>query len=106
MYPLPIDEWVLGKSGLKAIQYMALGLPTVATKVGTTPLLITHGVDGLLVESDEEWALELERLVNDSELRRELGKAARAKVVQKYSVRAIRQDYRKVLGLVMEDARV
>ena len=106
VYPLPIDEWVLGKSGLKAIQYMALGLPTVATKVGTTPLLITHGVDGLLVESEEEWVMELERLVRDSELRRELGKAAREKVVQKYSVRGIRRNYRKVLSLVMEDAKV
>ena len=34
IYPLPNEEWVLGKSGLKALQYMALGIPTVATNYG------------------------------------------------------------------------
>ena len=37
VYPLPIDDWVFGKSGLKAIQYMAMGLPCVATRVGMSP---------------------------------------------------------------------
>lgn len=40
IYPLPINDWVLGKAGLKAIQYMAFALPCVATDVGTTPLMI------------------------------------------------------------------
>ena len=104
VYPLPIDAWVLGKSGLKAIQYMAFGLPIVATKVGTTPLLISHEVDGLLVESQEEWVIALERLVREPELRRKLGQAARVKAVQKYSVSAVKQDYRRVLKMVMKDA--
>ena len=104
VYPLPIDDWVLGKSGLKAIQYMAFGLPIVATKVGTTPLLISDEVDGLLVESQEEWVDALERLVREPDLRRRLGEAARAKVVQKYSVAAVKRDYRRVLESVMKDA--
>ena len=49
VYPLPIDDWVSGKSGLKAIQYMAFGMPTVATNVGTTPRIIRHGENGMLV---------------------------------------------------------
>ena len=105
VYPLPTNDWVLGKSGLKAIQYMAFGLPTVATKVGTTPLLISHEVDGLLVESQEEWVIALERLVREPELRRKLGQAARVKAVQKYSVSAVKQDYRRVLKLVLGDTR-
>jgi glycosyltransferase involved in cell wall biosynthesis len=106
VYPLPVDNWVLGKSGLKAIQYMAFGLPIVATKVGTTPLLISHEVDGFLVESQDEWVTALERLVGEPELRRKLGQAARVKAVQKYSVSAVKQDYRRVLKLVMEDTKV
>src|SRR5688572_15443413 len=35
VYPLPDEQWVLGKSGLKALQYMAAGIPTVATAIGT-----------------------------------------------------------------------
>ena len=34
LYPLPNNEWIKGKSGLKAIQYMALGLPVVASNLG------------------------------------------------------------------------
>lgn len=106
VYPLPIDDWVFGKSGLKAIQYMAFGLPVVATNVGTTPLLICQWTDGVLVESLEDWVAALERLVCDPVLRRRLGEAAREKAVKKYSVRAIKRDYVRVFESVMEDTRV
>lgn len=102
VYPLPIDDWVLGKSGLKAIQYMAFGLPTVATEVGTTPLLITHDVNGLLVKTEEDWLAALERLVRDPTLRRRLGQAARESAVANYSTKAIAGKYRQVLENVME----
>jgi glycosyltransferase involved in cell wall biosynthesis len=102
VYPLPIDDWVLGKSGLKAIQYMAFGLPTVATEVGTTPMLIRDGENGLLVKSEDEWVDALKRLVLDPELRRRLGEAAREDAVAKYSVKAIAADYRRVLASAME----
>lgn len=97
VYPLPIDDWVLGKSGLKAIQYMAFGIPLVATEVGTTPLLITDDVNGLLVKTEVEWLRALERLLGDPELRRRLGEAARADAVAKYSTKAIAGEYRRVL---------
>ena len=58
-----------GKSGLKAIQYMALGLPCVATEVGTTPMLIRDGENGLLVRTEDEWLDALERLLRDPALR-------------------------------------
>src|SRR5260221_5628665 len=50
-YPLPLADSVTGKSGLKAIQYMAFGIPCVATEVGTTPMLIRDGENGLLVRT-------------------------------------------------------
>jgi glycosyltransferase involved in cell wall biosynthesis len=104
IYPLATDDWVLGKSGLKAIQYMAFGLPAVATDVGTTPLLITHGVNGLLVRSDAEWLEALERLIRDPALRRRLGAAARENAVERYSTRAIAGLYRRVLDETMAPA--
>lgn len=102
VYPLPVDDYVLGKSGLKAIQYMAFGLPTVATEVGTTPLLITSGENGLLVKTKEEWLEALETLIRDPDLRRRLGTAARQAAVENYSTRAIAGQYRRVLEDVME----
>lgn len=100
VYPLPIDDWVLGKSGLKAIQYMAFGIPTVATEVGTTPLIITHNSNGLLVKCDSDWLDALERLVRDPQLRRRLGQAARNLAVERFSTRAIAGQYRHILESV------
>jgi len=97
VYPLPIDDWVLGKAGLKAIQYMAIGLPTVATDIGTSSLVITRDVDGLLVKTEDEWLAALERLLRDPALRRRLGAAGRETVVAKYSTQAIAARYREVL---------
>jgi L-malate glycosyltransferase len=102
VYPLPVNDWVMGKSGLKAIQYMAFALPVVATEVGTTPMLIRHGENGLLVRTDEEWLTALESLIRDPELRRRLGTAARTSAVANYSTRAVAGEYRRVLEDVME----
>jgi glycosyltransferase involved in cell wall biosynthesis len=97
VYPLPSDEWVLGKSGLKAIQYMAFGLPTVASNAGMTPMIIRHGENGLLVRTDEEWVDALEGLIRDPTLRQRLGAAAREDAVSRYSTAAIAGQYRHVL---------
>ena len=98
VYPLPKVSWVLGKSGLKAIQYMALGLPCVATDVGTTPLLIAHRINGMLVNTEEEWVAALEELVRNPDLRQRLGSSARSDAVAKYSIRAIAAQYRNVIN--------
>lgn len=100
VYPLPIDDWVLGKSGLKAIQYMAFALPCVATEVGTTPMLIRDGENGLLVRSEDEWVDALERLVRNPALRHRLGEAARKDAVAKYSLAAIAGQYRNIIESV------
>jgi glycosyltransferase involved in cell wall biosynthesis len=98
IYPLVIDEWVLGKSGLKAIQYMSFGLPTVATNVGTTPEIIQHMQNGWLVKTDEEWVHALETLVNDPYLRYKLGTAARTTVVNNFSTQSIKSKYLDILN--------
>ena len=88
---------MLGKSGLKAIQYMAFALPCVATEVGTTPMIIRHEENGLLVRTEAEWEAALERLVRDPALRRRLGEAARQDAVAKYSLAAIAGQYRTII---------
>jgi glycosyltransferase involved in cell wall biosynthesis len=98
IYPLVLDKWVLGKSGLKAIQYMAFGLPTVATNVGTTPRIIRHMENGLLVKTDSEWIDALETLVKNPELRRNIGEVARLTVIDNYSTQSIRSNYLSILN--------
>ena len=98
VYPLPQDEWVLGKSGLKALQYMALGLPTVATNIGTTPMIISHMEDGWLVsENTDDWITALVTLIKDAELRKKLGVNARKKILNNYSTQKISRDYFTIL---------
>lgn len=105
VYPLPINDWVLGKSGLKAIQYMAFGMPCVATDVGTAPMLITDGINGRLVRTENEWLDALEDLVRDPELRRRLGVKARCDAVANYSLHAIAIKYERVLKDTLENAK-
>lgn len=97
VYPLPVDDWVLGKSGLKAIQYMAMGIPTVATSVGTTPMIIRNGENGLLVTTEDEWVQALSTLLTDGPLRKAMGAQARRDAEAKYSLKAIASLYRDVL---------
>jgi glycosyltransferase involved in cell wall biosynthesis len=93
VYPLPNEEWVLGKSGLKAIQYMALGIPTVATAIGTNYRVIEDGVSGLLVKNNDEWLSALCNLIEQPELRKRLGLAGRKIIEEKFSLEANKHNY-------------
>ena len=99
IYPLPDNDWVNGKSGLKAIQYLSFGIPTVATNVGNTPNVINHGEEGLLVKTKKEWVSALKKLITNKELRRKMGKKARIKAEEKYSHNVVCDSYVKVLNL-------
>jgi glycosyltransferase involved in cell wall biosynthesis len=89
---------------LKAIQYMAFGLPCVATEVGTTPLIIRNEENGLLVRTPAEWVLALERLIDHPALRRRLGERARKDAIERYSTKAVAARYTAVLDSVMGDS--
>jgi glycosyltransferase involved in cell wall biosynthesis len=88
LMPLPDTPWTRGKCGAKALEYMALGLPSIASPVGVMPQIVEHGRSGFLAADPAEWRLYLDRLVADSDLRQRLGAAARAAVVERYSVQA------------------
>lgn len=100
VYPLPDEEWVLGKSGLKALQYMALEIPTVAERLGSNKRIIEDGVTGFLVRGEDEWLNRLTELIHDPELRRRMGTAGRRTVVENYSVGANEPAYLEVLTTV------
>lgn len=86
--PLEMDEWSRGKCGMKLLQYMSLGIPAVATPVGVNSTIIQEGKNGCTALSVAEWTEKLSQLVTDTDLRSRLGKAARATVVESYSVQA------------------
>lgn len=84
--PLPNTEWTRGKCAFKAIQYMASGVPVVASPVGVTTDLIQHNVNGLLASSEEEWFGGLAQLIGDGSLRRRLALAGRRTIEDSYSL--------------------
>lgn len=84
--PLPDTPWTRGKCGYKLIQYMACGLPVVASPVGVNAEIVEHGVNGFLAESEDDWKTALEMLLRDPELRRSMGQAGRRKVEVAYSL--------------------
>ncbi|PTQ58282.1 glycosyltransferase involved in cell wall biosynthesis [Sphingomonas aurantiaca] len=100
VYPLPDDDWVLGKAGLKVIQYMAFGLPSVSSAIGTATQQVTDGIDGFLVDTPEQWLATLERLCRDPDLRRRIGDAGRHEAVARYSRQATSGQYLDVLNMV------
>ena len=104
--PLPDDRWSKGKCGLKALQFMALGIPTVCSPVGVNTDIIQDDQNGFIALSEEEWVDKLGRLIRSHELRQRLGQAGRATVEQKYS--AITQTPRvyEIFKSVLRDANV
>ncbi len=85
--PLPDTPWMQGKCGYKLIQYMACGLPVVASPVGVNSEIVQHGINGFLARTDREWTEALKALIGDPELRRRLGTEGRKKVESWYSLR-------------------
>ena len=86
MVPLPINEWNKRKFYMKTAQYMALGIPPVATPLGSNPEVIQHGVTGFLADSEDEWVEYLSILIKDHELRNRMSHAAAKTAREKYSL--------------------
>lgn len=84
--PLVEDAWSEGKCGFKIIQYMALGIPTVASPVGVNKQIIDHNRNGFLCNTEQEWLDTLVHLIQNEKSRIELGVEGRKKIVQYYSV--------------------
>jgi glycosyltransferase involved in cell wall biosynthesis len=85
--PLHHAPWCLGKAGFKLLQYMAAGLPVVASPVGFNCELVQHGVNGFLADSPAEWQECLSRLLQDPALRLRMGEQGRQLVEKEFSLR-------------------
>lgn len=91
--PLPNDEWVKGKCGLKGLSYMSVEVPTVMSAVGVNTEIITDGENGFLASSNEEWVDKLSQLIESFDLRKKLGENGRKTVLEKYSVESQKMNY-------------
>lgn len=84
--PLEDTEWARGKCGLKLLQYLAVGLPAVASPVGVNSDIIVNGENGFLASTEDEWYERLHALCGQSQLRERMGAAGRRTVESRYSL--------------------
>lgn len=87
--PLSDDEWTRGKCAFKLLQYMAAGLPCVASPVGANRDAVVAGETGFLASTNDDWLAALVELLASPARCREMGAAGRKRVEDLYDVRVI-----------------
>ena len=96
--PLQDEEFERGKCGLKLIQYMAAGLPVVASPVGENRQIVDHGHNGFLVNSPEDWIRAIRILADRPDLRQQMGTAGRLRAERDYSLAKGFSEWQQVIG--------
>jgi len=87
--PLRDTPWEQGKCAYKLIQYMACGLPTVASPIGANCDVVIEGKTGLFADRVQSWVDALAILLSDVGLRKCFGQAGRARAEAEYSLQQI-----------------
>lgn len=96
--PLIDDAWCRGKGGYKLLQYMAVGIPCVASPVGINKEIINDGLNGFLVINTQEWIDRLSALIEDKKLRIAMGVEGRRRAESIYSYQA---NISKLVDIIM-----
>jgi glycosyltransferase involved in cell wall biosynthesis len=86
IYPIVEDNWSVGKSCFKAIQYMAVGIPFVVSPVGVCQDIAQINETHFVARTEDEWYTHLSRLLTDQALRRRMGESGRSYAVDHYSI--------------------
>jgi glycosyltransferase involved in cell wall biosynthesis len=91
LYPMELgrqipDEWIAGKSGFKAIQYMAVGIPYVVSPIGVCAEIGVAGETHFAATDLDEWERHLSVLLNDNTIRQRFGENGRSYALAHYTV--------------------
>jgi glycosyltransferase involved in cell wall biosynthesis len=95
--PLTDTLWTRGKCGYKILQYMAAGVPVVASAVGANNDIITDGENGFLAKTADDWVRSITALAEDTELRKKFGLRGRELVERKYSLDRFADGYIRLI---------
>ena len=95
---MPVVPWTRGKSSLKVMQYMALGIPSICVRYDFSEAFIRDGENGLLVGDDAEWEDALLRFLTDVPLRETVGRAGRETILSDFTNTVQEERFLKHLG--------
>ena len=101
--PLWDSVWTRGKCGYKILQYMGVGTAVVASDVGVNNRIITHGQNGYLAQTQDDWVNTLRALIENAEQRKTFGTRGRELIERHYSLEAFAKGY---VDLLRELARI
>lgn len=102
LMPLKDEPFERGKCALKAVQYMAVGIPALVSPVGVNTLIVEDGINGFHCASNEAFVERIVQLANNEKLRLQMGEAARQKVVSQYSVEVLAKRYIQIFEEVKQ----
>jgi len=97
LLPLTNEEYSMGKSPIKAIQYLACGVPVVGNINGATGEILNEK-NSIAVSNEDEWIRGLEKLITDRELAKAMGRAGREHVRKNHDINLVAERLFKVLS--------
>jgi glycosyltransferase involved in cell wall biosynthesis len=104
LMPLNDDLWSRGKCGLKVIQYLSVGVPVVCTPVGINPDIVKDGENGFLATNHQEWVDCLSNLIQNQELRYQVGLKGIETVERDYSLVVTSEKFFQVLQSLLTNS--
>jgi glycosyltransferase involved in cell wall biosynthesis len=105
LMPLNDDLWSKGKCGLKIIQYLSVGIPVVCTPVGINSDIIKDGENGFWATNPHEWIDRLSTLIENPDLRYQMGLKGIETVEREYSLTVTSEKFFQVLQSLVRGER-
>jgi len=89
LMPLANNKFQEAKSGAKLLQYMGLGIPSIASPLGVNKEIVKNGINGFLATNEDEWYNIMLDILNNKYDLKIISDAAYETVHQKYSIKAV-----------------
>lgn len=99
--PLTDSEWAHGKCAFKMLQYMAAGIPVVATPVGMNAEIFTAATVGLAAQNNDQWVESLTTLLQSLTTAESMGANGRQLAEKEYSLSVVSLKWKHVLSEMM-----
>ncbi len=103
--PLPDEPFERGKCGFKLVQYMGIGLATVASPVGENAYIVQDGKTGFLADSDDQWYECLNSLLNAPEMAKNMACAGHKRFNADYSTESAVEKLNDIIAMTVAARR-